>query len=212
MHAPGFPGDRAEHVRGERHFEMGFAECGAALADQQIDHFARGCFQFVGGAMQDFLAQRGGRIAPGGFCAVCGIDRGAHVLFLRHENFGEWFLIGWIEDVRHRGWRDFDGLAVNVGSGEHGVPSFRRRGSRIECRESSARARVRVYQRSCTIYFVRILLCGLGMSSNAIRIASWSSVAPDAAGDVCHEAQLGPLLVFGQQIAFHGGGEAALRT
>src|SRR5271155_4391724 len=90
-----------------------------------------------------------------------GIYRGAHVLFLRHEDFGEWFLIGWVEDVGHCGERDFDGLAVNVGSGEHGVPS-----SSSADRESNAADRLRApparLSRSCTIHFVRILLLRFG--------------------------------------------------
>ena len=35
---------------------------------------------------------------------------------------------------------------------------------------------------------------------------------PDAAGGVDDEAELGPLLVFGEKISFHGGSEAALRA
>ena len=82
MHAAGFSGDRAEHVCGKRDFEMGFAECGAAFADQEIHHFICGGFEFIGGAMEDFFAEGGGRIAPGGFCGVGGVDGGTHVLFL----------------------------------------------------------------------------------------------------------------------------------
>lgn len=31
-------------------------------------------------------------------------------------------------------------------------------------------------------------------------------------GRVCDELELGPLLVFGKHVAFHGGGKSALRT
>ena len=37
-------------------------------------------------------------------------------------------------------------------------------------------------------------------------------LTPDAASDVCYQAQLGPLLFFCEEIAFHRGGKAALRA
>src|SRR5580658_1436626 len=86
------------------------------------------------------------------------------------------------------------------------------RRARIECRGSSAGAQ-------CA--FIAQLYDLLRLDSSppvwecqATRpIASRGHVlAPDAASDVCNETQLGPLFFFGEQISFHGGGEAALRA
>ena len=71
----------------------------------------------------------------------------------------------------------------------------------------------RVYRAIVRFTFVGILLLRSGNVKR--RVPTFYEIwrlAPDAASDVCDQAQLGPLLFFGEEIAFHGGGEAALRA
>ena len=122
--------------------------------------------------MQNFFAEGCGRIAPGCFGGVGGINRGVHVLCLRHEDPGKRLLIGRVEDLGHCGGRDFDGFAANVGSGEHGVPSSPGADA-LSVRWSECGRTARVYRAIVRFTFVWILrFCSGNVKPSRQRITT----------------------------------------
>src|SRR5215472_13583698 len=60
---------------------------------------------------------------------------------------------------------------------------------------------------TCVVWIRSVLAC-IGLTPRKTA----SGVSPDFLGNFDHEAKLGPLFVFGKQIAFLGAGKAALRA
>src|SRR5438477_1114334 len=119
VNAARFTGDGTDQIGGERNFEVGFAEGGTGFVDEQFDHFVGSFLKFIGRTHEDGFALRRNGGGPGFFGGVSGIDGGAHMFLLRHENARERFLIGGIDDVGERGRLNFYIFAADVGGGRH---------------------------------------------------------------------------------------------